>query len=231
MLVQGPGHGPAERGQANRIPHPTGCYWTNPRSGPKKHYDDLLRRVTRCARGDIDIAQEALAEAIVWMLVHWDECAFDQEEGGEWHVTYHGHCLPLAEFLVRRACWRARDVYRQQRGRARSFAEGEAEDKEEPSRQPEIPAACREVAEILAALGPCLDRLTDNYRAAIVDAMLEDGDIPPECEHLAYQVVPQADLKVWREAHNRNQVLQARFQACKRLQACLQRMGRQDLVP
>jgi hypothetical protein len=197
----------------------------------EQHYDDLLRRVTRCARGDIDIAQGALAEAIVWMAEHWGECVFDQEEGGEWHVTYHSHRLPLLEFLVRRACWRARDVYRRQRGRAGSFAEGEEEDVPERARQPEIPAVCREVAETLAALRPCLDQLTDNYRAAIVDAMLEDGDIPPECEHLAYQVVSQANLNAWRTARTRQQVLKARYNARGHLRACLLQTGLGHLLP
>jgi hypothetical protein len=195
----------------------------------EQHYNDLLRRVTRCARGDVEIAQEALAHVIVEMAALWSNCAFDQE-GGEWHVTYHGHRRTFREFLVWRACRRAIDVYRQQAGGAQHFAEGEAEAVPERSGQTEIPAACRQIAETLAALRPCLDQLTDNYRAALVDAMIEDGDIPSECEDLAYQIVPRANLDAWRAARSRQQVLQTRFRARQRLRACLLQSGLGDLL-
>src|SRR5262245_23692942 len=177
-----------------------------------QHYDDLLRRVTRRARNDAEIAQEALAEVMVDLRRLWGECEFN-EQGGEWHVTHGDTTMPFRDFLVQRAVWQAADLARERARDAGSFPPGQAEAVPERPAQPDVPATCREIAETLAALRPCLDELTFNYRAAVIDAMLENGDIPPECEHLAYRVVPQEDLAAWRSGLTGQQGPQARYHA------------------
>jgi hypothetical protein len=57
--------------------------------------------------------------------------------------------------------------------------------------------------------------------------MLDQGDIPPECESLAYDIVPRADLDHWRATRNQGQ---DRFQARQRLYACLQTRGLLDFL-
>lgn len=180
-----------------------------------ENYDSLLNRVTRCAYGKVDLAEEALEEALTWLAAHLGGCLWND---GNPVIVRHTGEYPLAAFLVQRACW---VVPRMHRRRQR----GQLLKDEHPDADilPDL-KGCTEAAALLGIAAPCLRRLSDRQRAAVIADMIDNGDFPTECQHLTEEFVSAADLAAWR-LRDISEIYRDRHRGWLNYRECLLRSG------
>jgi hypothetical protein len=164
------------------------------------HYEQALRRVTRCAGGDVHQAEDAISEVLRRMLAN--------------RTYQHTDMAGLTAYIVQGA---RREVWGRPSGQSlitnpdamANVGQAEA-------------SACAEARELFEELVPCLSRLNATHTIAVVHWLEEVCDPIQPC---TATYVPRSLLHEWLTARKDGTRRQDRHRGLKALVRCLWRRG------